>query len=104
MDKLKTTQRNLIEQAHTISSELNRSAIVLSEMWHEAIQEASRIYFGKQDGKAMYNYLQPYHKIMENEPETMNEIAFYQGYASDLLEAYSWMKLYMRTNRTSDIN
>jgi serine/threonine-protein kinase mTOR len=26
-------------------------------MWHEAIQEASRIYFGKFDGKAMYNYL-----------------------------------------------
>lgn len=57
MEKLKTTQRTLIEQAHTISTELNRSAIVLAEMWHEAIQEASRIYFGKQDGKAMYNYL-----------------------------------------------
>lgn len=104
MEKLKTTQKTLIEQAHTISTELNRSAIVLAEMWHEAIQEASRIYFGKQDGKAMYNYLQQYHKIMENEPETMNEVAFYQGYASDLQEAYSWMKLYMRTERMTDIN
>ena len=34
----------------------------------------------------------------------MNEIAFYQGYASDLLEAHSWMKLFMRTDRVSDIN
>jgi serine/threonine-protein kinase mTOR len=41
---------------------------------------------------------------MENEPDTMNEIAFYQGYASDLLEAFSWMKLFMRTERVSDIN
>jgi serine/threonine-protein kinase mTOR len=26
---------------------MNRSAIVLSEMWQEAIEEASRIYFGR---------------------------------------------------------
>lgn len=32
----------------------------------------------------MINYLAPYHKMMEAVPETMNEIAFYQGYASDL--------------------
>lgn len=32
----------------------------------------------------MINYLTPHHKMMETPPETMNEIAFYQGYASDL--------------------
>lgn len=52
----------------------------------------------------MYNYLAPIHKEMEREPDTMNEIAFYQGYASDLLDAFSWMKLYMRSKRTADIN
>jgi FKBP12-rapamycin complex-associated protein len=52
----------------------------------------------------MFNFLSPIHAEMENEPETMNEIAFYQGFASDLLEAFSWMKLYMRTERQSDIN
>ncbi len=56
---------------------MNRSAIVLSEMWQEAIEEASRIYFGRQDGKAMYNYLNPIHMEMEREPDTMNEISFY---------------------------
>jgi FKBP12-rapamycin complex-associated protein len=50
---------------------------VLSEIWNEAIEEASRIYFGQNDAKAMINYLQPYHRMMEQEPETMNEIAFY---------------------------
>lgn len=103
-EKLKTTQKTLIDQATTISTEMNRSAIVLAEKWQEAIEEASRIYFSKQDGKAMFAYLQPIHAEMDNEPDTMNEIAFYQGYASDLQEAYTWMKLYMRTERASDIN
>jgi FKBP12-rapamycin complex-associated protein len=60
---------------------------VLGEIWSEAIEEASRIYFGKNDAKAMIEHLKPFHKIMEKQPETMNEIAFYQGYASDLEEA-----------------
>ena len=33
IEKLKTTQPLLIDQATTISTELNRSAIVLSELW-----------------------------------------------------------------------
>jgi FKBP12-rapamycin complex-associated protein len=52
----------------------------------------------------MFNYLEPLHKAMEVEPETMNEIAFYQGYAADLLEAYEWMRRFMTTNATQDIN
>lgn len=77
LEKLKTTQKTLIDQATTISTEMNRSAIVLSEMWYEAIEEASRIYFNRLDGKAMYNYLAPIHAEMEREPDTMNEISFY---------------------------
>jgi FKBP12-rapamycin complex-associated protein len=83
---------------------LIRCAIVLSEIWNEAIEEASRIYFGQNDAKAMINYLQPYHRMMEQEPETMNEIAFYQGYASDLLEAESWAKRFLITKSQQDIN
>jgi phosphatidylinositol kinase/protein kinase (PI-3 family) len=33
LEKLKTTQKTLIDQATTIATEMNRSAIVLSEMW-----------------------------------------------------------------------
>jgi serine/threonine-protein kinase mTOR len=46
IDKLKLKQPILIEQATMISDELIRCAIVLSEIWNEAIEEASRIYFG----------------------------------------------------------
>lgn len=104
IQKLKATQPVLIDQAFTISNELNRSAILLSEVWQEAIEEASRIYFHRNDGKAMYHYIKPYHDEMEKLPETMNEIAFYQGYASDLLEAFSWMKRYMQSDNPADIN
>ena len=34
----------------------------------------------------------------------MNEIAFYQGYASDLLDAFSWMQRYIETENLADIN
>ena len=77
IEKLKTKQPVLIEQATMISDELIRCAIVLAEIWNEAIEEASRIYFGQNDAKLMINYLAPYHKMMENYPETMNEIAFF---------------------------
>ena len=52
----------------------------------------------------MYQYILPYHKMMEKEPETMNEIAFYQGYASDLLDALAWINRYMETQSVADIN
>lgn len=34
----------------------------------------------------------------------MNEIAFYQGYASDLLDALAWINRYMETQSVADIN
>ena len=52
----------------------------------------------------MYQYILPYHKMMEKDPETMNEISFYQGYASDLLDALAWINRYMETESTADIN
>lgn len=104
IEKLKQKQPVLTEQATFISDGLIRCAIVLAEIWNEAIEEASRIYFGQNDPKAMINYLTPYHKMMEEAPETMNEIAFYQGYASDLQEAEGWTKRYLVSKNTHDIN
>jgi FKBP12-rapamycin complex-associated protein len=52
----------------------------------------------------MYQYIVPFHKDMEKEPETMNEIAFYQGYQSDLQEAFAWMQRFNETGNIADIN
>lgn len=38
----------------------------------------------------MIAFLSDFHKLMEKAPETMNEINFYQGFASDLEEAQMW--------------
>jgi FKBP12-rapamycin complex-associated protein len=78
-----------------VSEELIRAAILLSEIWTEAIEEASRIYFANYDAETMINHLKDMHKMMERAPETMNEINFYQGFASDLEEAQLWTNMYM---------
>jgi len=70
-----------------ISSELIRAAILLSESWTEAIEDSSRVYFSKNDADTMIENLKDLHKRMQQPPETMNEINFYQGFASDLEEA-----------------
>lgn len=87
INKLKLTQGTLIEQANMVSEELIRAAILLSETWTEAIEEASRVFFTKNDADTMIANLKDLHKMMEKAPETMNEINFYQGFASDLEEA-----------------
>lgn len=104
INKLKLTQGTLIEQANMVSDELIRAAILLSETWTESIEEASRIYFAKNDAETMINHLKDLHKKMEKEPETMNEINFYQGFASDLEEAQLWTGLYQRTKNPADMN
>jgi FKBP12-rapamycin complex-associated protein len=94
INKLKLTQGNLIEQANMVSDELIRAAILLSEIWTEAIEEASRIYFAKNDAETMINNLKDLHKRIKRQPETMNEVNFYQGFASDLEEAKLWTQMY----------
>ena len=65
INKLKLTQGVLIEQANMISDELIRAAILLSEKWTAAIDEASRIYFQKNDAETMIAFLSDFHKMME---------------------------------------
>ena len=54
-------------------------AILWHEMWHEALEEASRQYFGESNVEAMLNTLMPLHEMMHtNGPTTLKEIAFVQ--------------------------
>ena len=54
-------------------------AILWHEMWHEALEEASRMYFGEQNVEGMLNVLAPLHAIMERQgAETLQEISFVQ--------------------------
>lgn len=52
---------NLVNQTKLVSEELIRIAILWHEQWHEALEEASRLYFGEQDVEGMLHTLLPLH-------------------------------------------
>lgn len=45
-----------------VSSELHRVAILWQEKWFEALEEASRLYFGEQKSQEMLDVLLPLHQ------------------------------------------
>ena len=62
-----------------VSSELIRVSILWHEMWHEALEEASRLYFGEQNVEGMLGVLLPLHeKIEQEQAVTLKEISFVQ--------------------------
>ena len=48
-----------------VSEELIRVAILWHEMWHEYLEEASRLYFNDKNPEAMIDYLAPLHAALE---------------------------------------
>ena len=85
-----THSSNLVNQAAMISEELIRVAILWHEQWHEALEEASRLYFSEHDVKAMFKTLEPLHAMLERGPKTLKEVSFSQAYGRDLNEAQEW--------------
>lgn len=61
-----------------VSEELIRVAILWHELWHEGLEEASRLYFGERNVKGMFAVLDPLHQMMERGPQTLNETSFQQ--------------------------
>ena len=53
-------------------------AILWHEMWHEALEEASRMYFGEHNIEGMLAVLEPLHVMLERGAETIKENAFIQ--------------------------
>lgn len=69
---------NLVQQAVMVSDELLRVAILWHELWHEALEEASRLYFGEKNVKGMFEVLEPLHAMLEKGPQTLKETSFNQ--------------------------
>jgi serine/threonine-protein kinase mTOR len=120
MDRLRDHSTKLVEQAcgrlstlcaHmtyttlqslTVSNELIRVAMLWHELWHEHLEEASRLYFTEKNPDAMITHLESLHRLMEQVslpviarnlltprkgPQTSGETAFLQVYGKDLREA-----------------
>lgn len=65
MDQLRQQHGRLLAQGRMVSNELIRMAILWHEMWHEALEEASRLYFGEGNIPGMLQTLLPLHELMQ---------------------------------------
>ncbi|XP_024379368.1 serine/threonine-protein kinase TOR [Physcomitrium patens] len=104
VDQVRHHSGTLVEQAQLVSKELIRVAILWHEMWHEALEEASRLYFGERNVDAMFNCLQPLHALLEREgPVTVKEQQFVQNYGRELAEANECCTKYKRTGKEAEL-
>lgn len=55
----------IVEQALVVSHELIRVAILWHEMWHEGLEEASRLFFNDKNPEGMIATLEPLHEMLE---------------------------------------
>uniref|UniRef100_H3G802 Serine/threonine-protein kinase TOR n=1 Tax=Phytophthora ramorum TaxID=164328 RepID=H3G802_PHYRM len=98
----------LVYEADMVSRELIRVAILWNELWHGALEEASKHFFNNRDVTAMIAELAPLHELMEKinteEAPTLREVAFYQAFARDLKYAKEWTNVYERTKSLDDLN
>lgn len=126
MDKMKSHSSNLVDQALLVSGELIRVAILWHELWHEGLEEASRLFYGDHNIDAMFATLEPLHEMLEKVswrrlafdcdkdtnqiirffqgPETLREISFAQTFGRDLQDARESCKRYKLYSETNDLN
>nr|CAB3264065.1 serine/threonine-protein kinase mTOR-like [Phallusia mammillata] len=104
LNKMCDHSNNLVQQAILVSEELIRVAILWHELWHEGLEEASRLYFGERDVRAMLATLEPLHLLLEKGPQTLKEISFNQAYGRDLQEAQEWCRKFMQSGNIKDLN
>ena len=105
LDSVRQHSAPLVEQAQLVSQELIRIAVLWHESWHEALEEASRLYFGENNVNGMLNCLLPKHLMLEKQgPETIQEIAFVQAYGRELTEAHEWCNKYRVSRKDSELH
>lgn len=104
LDNLRTHSPGIVDAAQLVSLELIRVAILWHEMWHEALEEASRLYFGERNVEAMLNVLAPLHAMLETQgPETLKEVSFVQAYGPDLRQANECCMRYRRNGKEAEL-
>ncbi|RLN45579.1 hypothetical protein BBO99_00007470 [Phytophthora kernoviae] len=105
MNTMRTNYVELVDEALLVSRELIRVAILWHEMWHEGLEEASRLYFGEHNVDGMAEVLRPLHAMMERGPETLREVSFHGAFGRDLREANEWLQRFLSNRRNeSDLN
>ncbi|KAG9155854.1 hypothetical protein Leryth_004105 [Lithospermum erythrorhizon] len=107
IDKVRQHSGVLVDQAQLVSKELIRVAILWHEMWHEALEEASRLYFSEHNIEGMLKVLKPLHEMLEEgamrNDTTLKEQSFIQAFRHELLEAYEYCMKYRRTGKDAEL-
>ena len=103
LGKIRTRCDTLVEQAALVSEELIRTSILWHEMWHAALEEASRLYFSQDDVQGMLDTLTPLHVALEKGPQTTSEASFQQAFGAELLEAHGRCEAYVRNQERAEL-
>ncbi|CAO2815870.1 unnamed protein product [Amaranthus hypochondriacus] len=107
VDKVRQHSSALVDEAQLVSKELIRVAILWHELWHEGLEEASRLYFGEHNIEGMLKVLEPLHDMLEEgamkSNTTINEMTFIQTYRQDLLQAYECCMRYKTTGKDAEL-
>ncbi|KAI1309348.1 Serine/threonine-protein kinase mTOR [Halotydeus destructor] len=103
LNSMREHSSNLVQQAVLVSEELIRVAILWHELWHEGLEEASRLYFGERNVQGMFETLEPLHAMMERGAQTLKEMSFSQMYGRDLMEALEWCKKFQNSANVKDL-
>ncbi|KAF8519025.1 phosphatidylinositol 3-kinase [Hysterangium stoloniferum] len=104
MDRMKEHSAVMVEQALVVSQELIRVAILWHELWHEGLEEASRLYFTEKNPEGMIAALEPLHEMLARGPTTIRETSFAQVFGRDLQDAREASKRFLRFGETSDLD
>ncbi|KKY24120.1 putative phosphatidylinositol 3-kinase tor2 [Phaeomoniella chlamydospora] len=104
MDSMRQHSPKLVEQADLVSHELIRVAVLWHELWHEGLEEASRLYFGDHNVEGMFATLAPLHDMLDRGAETLREVSFAQAFGHDLAEARHFCNIYKQTQEVGDLN
>lgn len=104
MDSMRAHSPVLVEQADLVSHELIRVAVLWHELWHEGLEEASRLYFGDHDVEGMLATLAPLHELLDRGAETLREVSFAQAFGHDLAEARAFCNTFRRSKEIGDLN
>ena len=71
MDNMRQHSAKLVEQADLVSHKLIRVAVLWHELWHEGLEEASRLYFGDHTVEGMFATLALLHDMLDQGAETL---------------------------------
>ncbi|XP_006461830.1 hypothetical protein AGABI2DRAFT_151451 [Agaricus bisporus var. bisporus H97] len=104
MDRMGAHSPLIVNQAQSVSQELIRVAILWHELWHEALEEASRLYFTEKNPDGMMATLEPLHDLLKKGPRTARETSFVQAFGRELHEAREACRRFRNYGETAELD